>query len=404
MAEPLRITVVSRRVDPAHGPGGLERAVREQVLEAAAAGFSVDLWAERPADEARSAAAEEQLGGDVRLHWVDRAPLPLGSRPGTVVLDRITNYPLWSRRVAAAIEDPGDVTHVHGLAGLGVARLRERGRWTAPIVLNPHGLEEFFRRGPKHLAYAPFRAGMRRIAKAADRVIVTDAVLWEPVTRLLGVDEERAVVIPNAVYAQAGPDQADLAAAAKFLAEQGQAGRNVYLSVGRLEANKGFDLLASAFGAAAGDLGDWCWVLVGSGPELEAVRSAVREAGIAERVVLAGSVDEGLKHGLYASSKWFVHPTLFEGSSVVTLEAMAHGLPVLGTRAGGLPDKIEDGASGYLVSPGDPEALSRGLRRTIKANAGTMGARGRAIIEERFSWEVIRPRLAQLYRELAGRA
>ena len=57
----------------------------------------------------------------------------------------------------------------------------------------------------------------------------------------------------------------------------------------------------------------------------------------------------------------FVHPTLYEGSSLVTLEAMAHRRAVVATNAGGLPDKVRPGVNGWLVAPGDPAALAAAI-------------------------------------------
>ncbi len=398
---PLRVTMIGRRVAPAHGPGGLETAVGEQVLEISNVGAEVDLWTESPHDSSRRALAERTFGDRVRVHWVPPGPLPIGRRRGTVILDRISNYPLWSRRVARAIDDPGDIVHVQGLAGLGAASRRSEGDWEAPLVLTTHGMEEFLVGGLKYAMYAPFRAGMRRIASASDRVVVTDRTLLPVVRELLDLESRQAVVIPNAIYPDAGPSAANREAARRLLGDAGHDAREFKLvSMGRLEANKGFELLASALGEVGDALGDWVWVLIGDGPRRQSIEGAIEAAGIQDRCLLVGRVDEQHKHGLLASADWFVHPTLFEGSSIVTLEAMAHGLPVLGTRAGGVPDKVEDGGSGFLVDPGDVAELATALRRARHADAGEFGERGRAIVQERFSWDVVGPRLMTLYREL----
>jgi len=399
----LRVTMIGRRVAPAHGPGGLETVVREQALEIAKAGIEVDLWTETPREAGRRSQAEAVFGDRLQLHWVPPGPLPLGRVRGTVILDRITNYPLWSHRVAQAIGDPGDIVHVQGLAGLGAAARCRAGDWQVPLVLTTHGMEEFLVGGIKRAMYATFRAGMRRIAAVSDRVIVTDRTLLPVVTELLDLNSDQAVVIPNAIYPDAGPTAANHDVANRLLADAGHGTRDFKLvSMGRLEANKGFDLLARALGQARDALGDWVWILIGDGPQRQMIEAAIAAAGIQDRCLLAGRVDEPLKHGLLASADWFVHPTLFEGSSIVTLEAMAHGLPVLGTRAGGLPDKVEAGVSGLLVEPGDVEELAAALRSAREVAASEFGARGRAIAEERFSWEVIRPAFVTLYRQLAG--
>jgi len=401
-SRPLRVTMIGRRVAPAHGPGGLETVVREQALEIANTGIELDLWTELPSEPSRRAQAEADFDGRVRLHWVAPGPLPLGRSRGTVILDRITNYPIWSRRVAAAIEDPGDIVHVQGLAGLGAAERCRSRDWQVPLVLTTQGMEEFLVGGLKHLMYAPFRAGMRRIAAASDRVVVTDRTLLPVVSELLDLNPDQAVVIPNAIYPDEGPSVADRAVAQQLLADAGHVTTDFKIvSMGRLEANKGFEVLARALGQAADALGNWVWVLIGDGPQRQAIEAAIVAAGIEDRCLLVGRVDESLKHGLLASADWFAHPTLFEGSSIVTLEAMAHGLPVLGSRAGGLPDKVEEGVSGLLVEPGDAGDLASALRSVRGLSAVEFGARGRAIVEERFSWEAIGPAFKALYTELA---
>jgi len=311
---PLRVTMIGRRVAPAHGPGGLETVVREQALEIAGCGIEVDLWTELPRDSERRARAEAAFADRVRLHWVAPGPLPLGRMRGTVILDRITNYPWWSHRVARAIGDPGDIVHVQGLAGLGAAARRRAGDWRVPMVLTTQGMEEFLVAGLKRALYAPFRAGMRGIAAASDRVIVTDRALVPVVGALLDLNPDQAVVIPNAIYPDTGPAVADCEAARRLLAGAGHADREFKLvSMGRFEANKGFELLAAALGRVKDTLGDWVWVLIGDGPRREMIEAALAAAGIQDRCLLVGRVAEPLKHGLLASADWFVHPTLFDG-------------------------------------------------------------------------------------------
>ena len=178
----------------------------------------------------------------------------------------------------------------------------------------------------------------------------------------------------------------------------------VFLSVGRLEANKGFDVAVRALAQVAGKLPEhWVWVLVGDGPERNALRQAVAAAGLEARCVLTGRVDERDLHSWYAAADWFVHPTRYEGSSLVTLEAMAHGLPVVASRTGGLPDKVEDGVSGFLAAPGDAAELGTTLLDAVQADREAFGAASRRVCESRFSWRAITPRYVELYQRLAPR-
>lgn len=395
----LRIALVSRRVHPAHGPGGLERHVHDQALHLARAGLTVDLYSETPADAARLVLARAAFPDGVRLHWSPGGPLPLGRTRGTVILDRISNYPLWARRVARQLPGGADLVHAHGLAGLGAAERAAADTLGAPLVLTTHGMEEFLSPSPlKRWLYAPFRRGMRRIAAHSARVVVTDEILVPVVRDALRVPADRLRVIPNAIDPEACEEAVD-----PSLIPQPSGTEPCFVSVGRLAANKGFTILARALGEAAPDLPErWRWILIGDGPERGAVEAAVREAGIESRVRLVGAVGEAEKHSLLAAADWFVHPTLYEGSSIATLEAMAHRLPVIASRAGGLPDKVRDGKTGLLVPPGDIAALAGALRRCVALDGPALGAAGRALLDAGFSWTAVTPRYLQLYAELVS--
>lgn len=401
--EPLRVAMVSRRVHPAHGPGGMERKVFDLVCHLSAAGATIELFTETPAEIDRARAASAAMPEGVVIHWVPGRWLPIGDRRGTVVIDRITNYPLWTKRAArwmkASRDAPPTVVHAHGLAGLGFEAVDVG----APVVLSVEGLEEFeVPPGPKRWAYAPFRAGMRRAAAAATTVIATDRSLQQVVERHLGISVADQALIPNAVDTARCLRLADPERGQSLLDGWGLAGAApLFVSVGRMVPNKGFDLLAQAFARAAPRLpATWAWVLIGDGPERERVESAA--AGLGGRVSFAGGVGEEDLHGLLARADWFVHPTLYEGSSIATLEAMAHGLPVIATRSGGLPDKVIDGDTGFLVPPGDVGALADSLVAAAAADGEALGDAGRRLCGRRFSWSAIVEAYIDLYRHVAA--
>ena len=173
------------------------------------------------------------------------------------------------------------------------------------------------------------------------------------------------------------------------------------VSVGRLEANKGFHVLANALGRIRD--ARWRWALVGDGPYRARIVKAIEQAGIGDRVHLVGRASDAELHGWYDAADVFVHPTLYEGSSLTTLEAMAHRRPVVGTRAGGLPDKVVPGSTGWLVTPGGAEELAQALRAALAAPRGQrheMGEAGRRLVETEFSWAPIVDRTIALYEEL----
>ena len=175
------------------------------------------------------------------------------------------------------------------------------------------------------------------------------------------------------------------------------------LAVGRLEANKGFQVLIEALarlsamsGARACHL-----VLVGDGPRRSALERQAQEGGLGGRVHFLGRVPDDDLHQWYRDATLFVHPTLYEGSSLVTLEAMAHRCAVVATAAGGIPDKVKQGVTGWLVPPGNADALARAIAAALsnRARLPVMGEAGRALVERKFSWPAVTDRLLDLYAE-----
>jgi glycosyltransferase involved in cell wall biosynthesis len=104
-------------------------------------------------------------------------------------------------------------------------------------------------------------------------------------------------------------------------------------------------------------------------------------------VRFAGALSDVELHTLFAACDLFVHPTLYEGSSLVTLEAMAHGLPVVASAVGGIPDKVIQGTNGFLVPPGNPDDLARQILWVMRhaEERAEMGRRSAALVRERFS-------------------
>lgn len=414
MTPPLRVAVVARSVFPLHGLGGLERSVYDLVRYLAGAGVKVTLVTRTPA---RPSAADS-IDGRVTSIFVPYWTFPFAGRRGTTVIDRSTAYPLFGERagkVAWSLVQRGEIDLVHGFGASVLGYARRRASASAPLVLNPQGLEEFGATDPsrarlKRAAYLPLRKAVIACARAADSVIATDRSLEPAVRTHLGLPPERIRTIPNAldltiVDALAAPaDGARVRAAAGIAPDD-----VVLLSVSRLEENKGYHVLAAALAALkdhSGAIaeGRWKWVLVGDGPFRPRLVDAIAAAGLQDRVLLAGRLPDSELHAWYEAASLFVHPTLYEGSSIVTLEAMAHRRAVVATRAGGLPDKVRPGVNGWLVPPGDPSALAAAISGAL-ANAGrlaSMGEAGRRIVEQEFSWTVAGAATLELYADLLG--
>jgi glycosyltransferase involved in cell wall biosynthesis len=411
--------VVARSVAPIHGIGGLERSVLDLVRYLSNHDVAVTLITRPPTDAAAEHSApralQEAIDPRVTLSFVPYRTFPFAGRRGTTVIDRSTAYPMFGMRAgraAAALVREGRVDLVHGFGASVLGYARERRRLGAPLVLNPQGMEEFGATDPgrarlKRAAYLPLRKAVLACAAAADCVIATDRALEGAVQSHLRVPAQRVRVIPNAldlstVDRLAAPgDGAAMRSRANILPDA-----PVLLSVGRLEANKGFSVLASALGALRehGTVleGDWRWVIAGDGPYRSSLMRASRAAGIAAHVLFVGRCADRDLHAWYEAATLFVHPTLYEGSSLVTLEAMSHRRAVIASAAGGIPDKVKPGVNGWLVPPGDSSALAAAISGALgdRERLADMGAAGRVIVEQEFSWTAAGAATTRLYEDL----
>ncbi len=408
----LHVVIATRAVAPQHGYGGLERAVAHHVRHLARLGVRLTVFTQPGYTGLPS---PEDCGGRVTWREVPYRRWALPLRRNSIP-DRLLHYGAFARRIGRQIADLTrrervDVVHAHGLAGAGYATERrgtggETGAAALPpLVLNPHGLEEFaVRSRAKRLAYAPFRWGLRATAVAADRVISTDRALDEAVSRHLRVPADRVVTIPNGVDVAALDALVESALVREARDRYGLAGAPLTIAtVARLERNKG---LLEALLALAG-LSDrlpegWRWLVVGAGSEERELRQTIARLGLGGNVRLLGALADRELHNLLECADLFFVPSLYEGSSLAALEGMVHRLPVVATATGGLPDKVVPGRTGYLAPPGDVAGLREALASALTERdtwAG-LGARGRALVEAEFDWPRLAGRYLDLYRSL----
>ncbi len=141
-------------------------------------------------------------------------------------------------------------------------------------------------------------------------------------------------------------------------------------------------------------------VLFGRGPMRENVASLAEAAGVAGQLRFAGFRDD--LHEWLGAFDFCVHPALKEGLGVAALQAGAAGVPVVGGRAGGIPEVIDDGRTGILCPPGDAEAVAAAIARLLQDPdaARAMGRRARERVESRFSVDAMVEGNLEVYRRV----
>jgi glycosyltransferase involved in cell wall biosynthesis len=176
----------------------------------------------------------------------------------------------------------------------------------------------------------------------------------------------------------------------------------VGIIVARLDRMKGHDCLLRALAL----LPETCPVTVlaiGDGAEMENLRSLAAELRLGpERVRFLGYRSD--IPDLLGASDFFLLPSLTEGLPLAVLEAMAHGLPVLATPVGGIPEVVQEGEQGLFVPVNDPEALAGAMARLAEDPAlrRTLGEAGCRRVREHFSFRTMTAEYERLYRSLCG--
>jgi glycosyltransferase involved in cell wall biosynthesis len=180
------------------------------------------------------------------------------------------------------------------------------------------------------------------------------------------------------------------------------------LTVGRLAPAKGFDLAIRAFARLAPLPGAAPrLVIVGEGPERERLESLAAELGVRERVTFAGTLDHAALLPLYRQSWMLLAPSRVlangrrDGIPNVVVEAMAMGVPCIGTDATGIDEIVEHGTSGAIVPADDPAALASAIDAWLAdpRRLAALGAAARRRVEASFDAAANFERLFALMRE-----
>ncbi|MEM7141889.1 MAG: glycosyltransferase [Actinomycetota bacterium] len=321
------MTIRVRHLLKGLGPGGAERLVVAQATAGGEATHDVAYLLEHK---------------DHLVPLLDAAGVPTrclrsssAARPG------------WIRRLRTLMRDePTDVLHVHSPALAAIVRLLVR---TVPAERRPVVVGTEHNRWPRH----------HRLTRAANRATIR----WEAAT--IAVSTDVAATIEGARTAQVrvidhGIDLGAVVAAADRDAVRAELGLSaddiVVACVANLRREKSLDVLVEAARLALADEPRLRYLLVGQGPLAEQVDRWVEAAGIGDRFATLGYRDDAPR--VLSGADVFTLSSAHEGLPVAMMEALALGLPVVATAAGGVPDGA--GAAGVITPVGDPVALGAG--------------------------------------------
>lgn len=178
------------------------------------------------------------------------------------------------------------------------------------------------------------------------------------------------------------------------------------LCVTRLVPAKGVSLLIEAVARLQKELPELRCTLVGDGPDRDRLERLAIARGVADRIEFVGAVGQDHIQRYYHEADVFALPSFAEGVPVVLMEAMAHGVPVVGTAVGGVSELIEPDVTGLLVPAGDVSALTSALRRLCSDQdlRSALIANGRRKVVHEFNIADIAAQVGELFAELLGPA
>lgn len=259
-----------------------------------------------------------------------------------------------------------DVIHTHHPILLGQTAARKAAELDLPLIFTFH--TQYW----EYTHYIPFPQEMiqeflknavhkwlRDFMQKCQHIVIPSESIKEILVRDYGL-EERYTVIPTGTNLE--PYRcADWQALRK---ENGWQDETVIISVGRLASEKNWDTLLHAFAKISAQRSKLRLVLIGDGPAKTSLQTLAAELGIGEHVTFTGALpfDEVPCH--LKAADVFAFASVTETQGLVTIEAMAAGLPVVAVDGPGTRDIIEQGKQGLLVE-NDPEALAKGIKKLL---------------------------------------
>lgn len=135
----------------------------------------------------------------------------------------------------------------------------------------------------------------------------------------------------------------------------------VIMTVARLEKVKGIEYLIEAVKIFQPSITNFKLIIIGDGTERNNLANLVHNLNLKDKIKFLGPIPNLKIPGYLIAADCSVVPSLKEGFGIVILEAMAAGLPVIGTKVGGIPDIIKNGENGILIEPKNPEAIAKAI-------------------------------------------
>lgn len=367
--------------------GGIEKVADEQCKRLTKLGYQVSVLTSKISKKNECHAKGIKVFSYSNLNIAERVGIP---------------YPVLSFKAYkdfAEVIKKCDIVHAHGHAYMSsyiACKVAEK--YKKPFILTQHNTFIDYQSWLNIVEHLNDWTVGRVVLKGSNRVIVVSRKTMEYVLKL-GADISRISVMHNGVdtnfFHPANREESrDKLGLPK--------NRPLILTIRRLVYKNGLDTFIESASLLTRECSDLLFVVIGKGPNRKLIEKRVRELGIENNVRLTGFVPEKLLPLYYNAADYFVIPSSSgEGLPLVLLEAMACGLPVIGTSVGGTPEIVEDMRNGVLVPPRNPKALAKTISKFLsnKELGPAIGEEARKTVEDKFTWEENVRRLQNVYDE-----
>lgn len=248
------------------------------------------------------------------------------------------------------------------------------------------------------------RRSFNEIFKVADGIQAISRYLlqWG---KEMGYTGQYGKVIPNGVAVEAFTKEFSIEEITETRMNFGfSPDATILLTSSRLELKNGIGDVVAALNQLPNNI---CFVICGSGSLNDGIKQQVRELGLESRVKFMGFVDPKDLPLLMKSADIFIRPSLTEGLGNAFLEAMAARMVVIGTSAGGIPDFLTDGKTGFMVDIENPTSIAATVTRILSLDTETKNIildRAEAMVREKFNWEVVTKQMEEMFKEISQHA
>jgi len=250
---------------------------------------------------------------------------------------------------------------------------------------------------------SPLLLGLDALAnRGAARVIAVSESVRRYLIAHEDLEDSRVVMIPNGIDATLfhPPTDEERKAVKRELGIPEES--FVIGGVGRLVEQKNFALFLEVASSVAKSHPSFNFLIAGSGPLEEELKAQVLRLGLSERMLFTGHLSDRV--GLYHALDALMMPSLFEGTPMTLLEAMASGLPVVASSVDGIAEVCTDGVDALLVPSGDRTEFFNATQRIIvdAELRKTLGENARQTILERYEIRALTRQVEALYTEVLG--